>query len=102
MSGHNCMPQKGHLQAIYSILSILKYELKNGITGRIVLDGVISDCVKSSFVKADQREICRDLEEPIPSKAPNPRGKVVKMCCCVDADYTGNFGQAIMIIIGSA
>ena len=96
------MPQKGHLQAIYSILSILKYELKNGITGRIVLDGVISDCVKSSFVKADRRDVYRDIEEPISSKAPNPRGKAVKICCCVDADYTGNFGPAIMIIIGIA
>ena len=90
LSSHNCLPRVGHLEAVYSIFSYLKQELKHGRLGKLVFDDCLPEINENRFEQADWHDMYGDVEEARPIKAPKPRGKTVKVRCYVDADHAGN------------
>ncbi len=97
-------PRQGHLeQAIHVFAYLKKYN-----RSKLVLDYTIP-CFDSSsyFKKSDWSQYYPDAAEPIPSNAPQVRGKEVTTTCFVDADHAGckrtrRSHTGIIILVNSA
>jgi hypothetical protein len=86
LASHNALPRVGHLDAVFRIFSYLKTKT---IT-RLVLDPAYADIDYGSFPKENWDEFYGDAKTHVPTHAPAPRGKPVKIQCYVDADHAGD------------
>jgi hypothetical protein len=77
--------RRGHLEQVFHIFAYLKAHTRS----TLVFDDTEPNFANSTFNKCDWAEFYPDAAEAIPSDAPEPRGKSVKMSCFVDADHAG-------------
>jgi hypothetical protein len=86
LSSFNCMPRKGHLEAVYNIFGYLrKHE-----NSKIVFDPRRPDYDESRFVEAKWKDLYGDVTEDVPMNKPEARGTPVKVSLFSDADHAGN------------
>lgn len=82
------------MDALYRIFWYLKCSFKKKINqGRIVFDGSIPYIDENLFTPTPSQrwgDFYPDAEEALPPNAPDPRGKLTKLSCYVDADHAGN------------
>lgn len=64
--------------------------LKSHDHSRLVLDPSCPKIDEAHFVKHDWTDFYHGAKEPIPSNAPEPRGKSVVISCFVDANHAGD------------
>ena len=85
MSSHQVMPREGHLDAVLHIFGFLKIKYNS----RMAFDPTVPYCDESTFQECDWKEFYGDVEEAIPSNAPEPRGESVHIRMYVDSDHAG-------------
>ncbi len=86
MSRYMAAPREGHMEKVLTIFAYLKTHDHS----RMVFDDTIPDFDESRFNGgADWTEYYGCVKEPIPSNAPEARGKAVTMSCFVDASHAG-------------
>jgi hypothetical protein len=73
----------------------------------LVFDDLIPDTDETRFETVSWKEFYGEMEEPIPSNQPAPRGNEVHMRCYCDADHAGNVvtrrsQTGIMIFLNNA
>ena len=84
LSRFSMAPREGHFQAAKQVMGYLKKYSK----GKIVIDPNYRDWSKyDSPHDNDWKEFYPDAAEDIPTNAPVPRGKKVRITCYVDADH---------------
>jgi hypothetical protein len=86
MSSYSAMPRRGHLIHLYKIFAYLKQHENS----RIVFDDCIPEIDQKRFITHDWTDFYGDVEEQIPSNAPEPLGHSVKIFCYCDADHASN------------
>jgi hypothetical protein len=86
LSSFNCMPRKGHLEAVYSIFGYLRQHENS----ELVFDARRPNYDESRFVKTTWKDIYGDVTEDIPMNRPESRGNPVKVSLFSDADHAGN------------
>ncbi len=72
-------PRVGHLDQVYYIFAYVKAHIHS----RIILDAKIPYVDQNRFTHDDWCDFYPDTKEPIPWKAPEPRGKLILMSCFV-------------------
>ena len=85
LSQHMASPREGHLRAVYGTFKWIKKHLHSGL--------VFDDTPVDVEVSEDQdwTDIFgEELEEELPPRMPEPRGKKVSIHCFVDANHAGN------------
>jgi len=85
LSSYNAAPREGHLLALYRIYSYLNRFPKS----KLFYDVGYMD-LESIFEDKDWSDFYPDAEEPIPDRAPSPRGPSVQTICFCDADHATN------------
>jgi hypothetical protein len=85
MSSYMAMPREGHLDAVLHIFGYLKIKYNS----RMAFDPTVPYCNETSFQECDWKEFYGDVQEAIPSNAPEPRGESVHIRMYVDSDHTG-------------
>jgi hypothetical protein len=86
LSSFNCMPRKGHLEAVYNIFAYMrKHE-----NSKIVFDSRRPQYDDSRFIAADWKDLYGDVTEDVPMNKPEARGNTVKVSLFSDADHAGN------------
>ncbi len=85
MSSHMAMPREGHLDAVLHIFGFLKIKYNS----RMCFDPTVPYCDDSAFKDCDWKQFYGNVVEPIPSNAPEPRGKSVHLRMYVDSDHAG-------------
>ena len=85
MSSHMAMPREGHLDAVLHIFGFLKIKYNS----RMCFDPTVPYCNDSAFKDCDWKQFYGNVVEPIPSNAPEPRGKSVHLRMYVDSDHAG-------------
>jgi hypothetical protein len=85
MSSHMAMPREGHLDSVLHIFGYLKIKYNS----RMCFDPTVPYCDEKAFKECDWKEFYGDVEEAIPSNAPEPRGESVHLRMYVDSDHAG-------------
>ena len=85
MSSHMAMPREGHLDTVLHIFGYLKAKYNS----RMAFDPTVPYYDESSFKECDWKEFYGNVEEAIPSNAPEPRGESVHIRMYVDSDHAG-------------
>ncbi len=85
MSSHLALPREGHLAQLYFMFGYLKTHHN----AEMVFDPTEPEIDASQFERRDwtTSEVTEDLEEPLPSNMPEPRGFGFTMRSYVDADH---------------
>ena len=86
LASHLALPRQGHLEAVYHIFAYLAGKHNT----RLVMDPTYPTIDMSQFKECDWRDFYGDIREPIPPKAPPPRGKEVDLRLYVDSDHAGD------------
>mmetsp|Transcript_10776 Transcript_10776/g.15574 ORF Transcript_10776/g.15574 Transcript_10776/m.15574 type:complete len:227 (+) Transcript_10776:552-1232(+) len=86
MSKYLVQPRRGHLNEIFHLFAYLKSHDRS----RLVLESSRPRIDETRFIKQDWTDFYCDAQEPIPSNAPEPRGKPVTLSCFVDANHAGD------------
>ena len=85
LSSHMAMPREGHLEAVLHVFGFLKIKYNS----RMCFDPTVPPCDERAFKDCDWKQFYGDVEEAIPSNAPEPRGKKVHLRMYVDSDHAG-------------
>ena len=85
MESHMVMPREGHLDAVLHIFGFLKIKYNS----RMCFDSTVPFCDVRAFKECDWKQFYGEVEEAVPSNAPEPRGKKVHLIMYVDSDHTG-------------
>jgi hypothetical protein len=85
MSSHMAMPREGHLDTVLHIFGYLKAKYNS----RMAFDPTVPYYDESSFKECDWKEFYGNVEEAIPSNAPEPRGESVHIRMYIDSDHAG-------------
>jgi hypothetical protein len=87
LSSHLALPHEGHLVGAFHIFAYL--EKKHN--ARMVFDSTYYPVVDKSVIPThDWKDVYGNVQEAIPSNAPEPLGKEVVIRCFVDADHAGD------------
>jgi hypothetical protein len=86
LSSYTMQPRWGHLYQVFHIFGYLKHNKRSSI----IFDEQQVPWNEADFPKHDWTDFYKDVKEPIPPKAPPPRGNAVQINCFVDADHAGN------------
>ena len=85
MSSHMEMHREGQLDAVLHIFG----QLKAKYNSRMAFDPTVPYYIKSAFKECDWKEFYSNVEEAIPSNAPEPRGESVHIGMYVDSNHAG-------------
>ena len=80
------MPRKGHLDAVLHVIT----HLKARPNARLVFDLTNQDIDLTLFKEHDWTQFYGNVEEAIPTNAPEPRGKDIDLKMNVDSDHPGD------------
>ena len=86
LASQMAMPRRGHLDAALHIIA----HLKSQSNAQMVFDPMYPDIYHHEFKKQDWAHFYRDVNEAIPTNAPEPRGKDVDLRLMVDSDHAGD------------
>ena len=79
------MPQEGHLDAVLHIFGFLKIKYNS----RMCFNPTVPFCDERAFKECDWKQFYGEVEEAIPSNAPEPRGKKVHLRMYVNSNHAG-------------
>ena len=98
LSQYQVSPRFGHLEVLYNVFA---YTNKHLDMGRLAYDSKEPDVDELAFVQGDDwKYFYGDVEEELPPRIPEPRGKPVIISEFVDADHAGNvFTRCSHIVI---
>lgn len=85
LSRYLASAREGHLEQVFHTFAYLKAHERS----TMVFDDTEATFDKNTFKQRDWSEFYPDAAEPVPSDAPEPRGKLVTVNCFVDADHAG-------------
>ena len=85
MASHMAMPREGHLYAVLHIFGFLKIKYNS----RMCFDPTVPFCDERAFKECDWKQFYGEVEEAVPSNAPEPRGKKVHLRMYVDSNHAG-------------
>ena len=94
LSQYMAQPRYGHLQHLFNIFRYLQHHGRSWIVldpTNYEIDWEPKNREPSPWERAKgMQELYRDVDDPIPPKMPEPRGKPVSINAFVDADHAGN------------
>ncbi|MFO0446128.1 MAG: Ty1/Copia family ribonuclease HI [bacterium] len=86
LSSYLCQPRQGHLEAVYYIYGYLKSHSRSSM----VFDSSYINWRDEDFPQQSWQDFYPNVEEDIPSNAPEPRGLPVQINMFVDASHARN------------
>lgn len=86
LSHYLASPRQGHLQAVYHIYAFLKHHDRC----TMVFDDNTLNFTSADFQEHEWTDFYGNVQEAIPSNAPEPRGNPVQINAFVDANHAGN------------
>jgi hypothetical protein len=85
LASQTAMPREGHLDAMFRMFAYLKTKHNS----KMVFDPTYPHVDMSDFKICDWKNFYGDVEEAIPTDAPESRGKEVDLRLYVDSDHAG-------------
>jgi hypothetical protein len=85
LASHMAMPREGHLEAVLHVFGFLKIKYNS----RMRFDPAVPYCDERAFKECDWKQFYGNVEEAIPSNAPEPRGKKVHLRMYADSNHAG-------------
>ena len=86
LASHLALPRRGHLESIFHMFAYLK----SHHNATVVMDPTYPTIDHSVFKTCNWADVYPGATEPIPSNAPEPRGKSVDIRLYVDSDLAGD------------
>ena len=89
LSQYLAAPRQGHLEAAYHVFAFLK---RRPVV-KMVFDPTdvnLDESVFHNINREDWYEFYGNVQEELPHRMPEPRGKAVQITCFVDSDHAGN------------